>query len=136
MHVPMVSDATRMAIVMLVRADAAADKAVQAGLLALLGDGPGALPTNDAAALLRLVGRGGAVLSPAEASARLGICRQTLWRWEQSGAVTIRKVRLGLRKVGLLAADVERAAGTIAELSRNRRDGSCTAKNSSPANAP
>jgi excisionase family DNA binding protein len=116
-----VSDTTRAAMTMLLQADVAADPVERAGWLALLGHGPAAVPREEASALLRLVSRSGAVLSPAEAAARMGVSRQTLYRWERLGAITFRRIRVGLRRVGLPASDVEREAAKISELKRVER---------------
>jgi len=110
------SSTTKCALVILIKADGAADRDARAGLLALLGDGPSAVPEKDAASMLRLVSRHGAVLSPAESAAVLGVTRQTLYRWERKGQITLNRVRLGFRRVGFVASDVEREAEKIAVL--------------------
>lgn len=97
---------------MLLKADPAADRGARDGLLALLGEGPGALPPAESRALLRLVGRKGAVLSPRAAAAALGVSRATLYRWEKEGRLgRIARRRLGPGRVGLAAADVLAAVG-------------------------
>ncbi len=106
---------------MLLKADTGADPAERAGWLALLGHGPAAVPAADALAMLRLVSRNGAVLSPADAAARLGVSRQTLYRWEKEGTIAFRRVSVGRRKVGLPAVDVERAAQQISGLRSGSR---------------
>ena len=105
------TEATRQAVAMLLRADPAADAGARAGLLALLGEGPGAVPVGEARALLRLVGRRGAVMSPKAAAAALGVSRATLYRWEQEGRLgRLRRGRIGPGKVVLDAGEVLAAA--------------------------
>lgn len=106
------TDSTRAAVAMLLRADGAADRGARDGLLALLGEGPGALPAAESRALLRLVGRRGAVMSPRAAAATLGVSRATLYRWEKEGRIgRLRRERLGPGRVALAAEDVLAAVG-------------------------
>lgn len=107
------TEATRQAVAMLLRADTAADEGARAGLLALLGEGPGAVPAGEARALLRLVGRRGAVMSPKAAAAALGVSRATLYRWEAEGRIELDRLRLGPGRVALAARDVAAAARSI-----------------------
>ena len=108
------TEATRQAVAMLLKADPAADAGARAGLLALLGEGPGAVPAGEARALLRLVGRRGAVMSPKAAAAALGVSRATLYRWEAEGRIgKLDRLRLGPGRVALAARDVAAAARSI-----------------------
>ena len=79
------------------------------------------VPARDADAFLRNMGQYGAVLSPAAAAARLGISRRTLYRWEKEGCITLSRVKMGLRRVGLPAAEIEAVAKKMAELKAQDR---------------
>lgn len=114
------TEATRQAVALLLRADPAADREARAGLLALLGEGPGALPPAESRAYLRLVGRRGAVMSP-KAAAALGVSRATLYRWESEGRIgRLRRGRIGPGKVALDAGEVLAAAEQL-RMARKRR---------------
>lgn len=78
------------------------------GLQALLGAGERALPDAEARRALCGAAGGAAVLSPAVAAGRLGVDRVTLYRWIRDGRVELRRERIGRRRVGFHAADVER----------------------------
>ncbi|MDD5705971.1 MAG: helix-turn-helix domain-containing protein [Kiritimatiellae bacterium] len=109
----MLAEATRQAVAMLLRADRAGDEGAKAGLLALLGEGPGAVPADQARSLLRLVGRRGAVMSPRQSAAVLGCSRATLYRWRKEGRISIAHRHIGPRRVGLNAAEVAAAAAKL-----------------------
>jgi len=116
-----VAEATRQAVAMLQKADPKADREARAGLLALLGEGPGALPAGEARAYLRLVRRRGAVMSPKAAAAALGVSRATLYRWESEGRIgRLRRGRIGPGKVVLDAGEVLAAAEQL-RMARKRR---------------
>lgn len=99
---------TAQAMAMLVQADPSVPAEERAGWLALLGLGPRPVAAADAAALVRVVGLAGACLTPAEAAARLGVSEPTLYRWQREGRMALRRTKIGRRRVGFLAEDVER----------------------------
>ena len=101
-----IGEHTKAAIVMLLQADAGGDSAVRHGLLGLLGAGPAAMPAGAAEGMLRLIGERGAVMSPAAAAAALGVRRETLHKWERAGKVTLRRIRLDGKRVGIPLEDV------------------------------
>lgn len=98
---------------MLLRAEPTADSGARAGLLALLGVGAGALLADASQALLSLVGRRGAVMSPRQAAA-LGCGRATLYRWEKEGRIgRLTRGSLSPGRVFVEVAEVVSAAARL-----------------------